>query len=191
MKVKRPLVNPTAKDIHEYVSEETPNSATSETQNTKRGARKPKSDQLDFRINKRSENFKQLFSSFRFLSLRRLDVLEASPFWKNLAIPMLVVSNFVIIFLLLVGGIFVFDSISPTLQLFYDPVEQTWFTNQGIDKSFIFIIGIFIIGLFLLEFRLVKYVFKTDRRLALTLSWIISYLNILFIIAIGQIYSLN
>ncbi|MCA9381411.1 hypothetical protein KC678_04045 [Candidatus Dojkabacteria bacterium] len=131
----------------------------------------------------------QYFSSIRGQVKRRLDYVEVAQFWKNPGIPFMIVSFAFNLSLLLFGGIIVFGKLPPKLQLFYNPVEQTWSPENKVIP--VFIIPIILICLYLLQYRFLKVIFKTDRRLAIVISWLMTLLNTFLLIGITQIYSLN
>jgi hypothetical protein len=54
----------------------------------------------------------------------------------------------------------------------------------------VFILPIFLAIFLTLQYRFVKDIFRNDRRLAKMIAWLISFLNILLLIAIIQIYRL-
>lgn len=144
-------------------------------------------DQLDFGITPKRITLKQRFGFLRMYFERRQEILEISMLWKNPSLPFNIVSVIFVIGLLFVGGIFEFDNIPLKIPLFYDHVEKSW---EQTDKSTLFIMGIVLLLTEGLLINLIIKIFKSDRRLALTLSWVITFINVLIIIAALQIYSL-
>lgn len=144
-------------------------------------------DQLEFGITPKRITFKQRLSYLRMYFERRQEILEISMLWKNPSLPFNIVSVIFVIGLLFVGGIFEFDNIPLKIPLFYDHVEKSW---EQTDKSTLFILGIVLLLTEALLINLIIKIFKSDRRLALTLSWVITFINVLIIIASLQIYSL-
>lgn len=134
-----------------------------------------------------SSRLSRLLSGIRHNLRKRRDELEISLVWKSIAIPLAITTWFVNIFLVVIGGIVYFEKLPPTVPLIYDSLNNRW---EQVDKSVIFLFMLFI-GL--AEFVLIQYVFsifKFDKRLALTFSWIIVFLNAMLLIAILQIFSL-
>lgn len=144
-------------------------------------------DQLEFGITPKRITFKQRMSFFKMYFERRQEILEISMLWKNPSVPFNIVSVIFVIGLLFVGGIFEFDNIPLKIPLFYNHVEKSW---EQTDKSTLFIMGIILLLTEGFLINLIIKIFKSDRRLALTLSWVITFINVLIIIASLQIYSL-
>lgn len=144
-------------------------------------------DQLEFGILPKKPTFDQRVSFFKMYFERRQELLEISMLWKNPSLPFNIVSVIFVIGLLFIGGIFEFDKIPLKIPLFYNHVEKSW---EQTDKSTVFIMGIILLITEGFLINLIIKIFKTDRRLALTLSWVITFINVLIIIAALQIYSL-
>lgn len=144
-------------------------------------------EQLVFPITPRRVTFEQRLQFIRMYFERRQELLEVSMLWKNPSLPFNIVSVIFVIGLLFVGGIFEFDKIPSKIPLFYNHVEKSW---EQADKSAIFIIGTVLLAAEGLLINLIIKIFRSDRRLALTLSWVITFINVLIIVAALQIYSL-
>lgn len=144
-------------------------------------------EQLVFPITPRRVTLEQRLQFIRMYFERRQELLEVSMLWKNPSLPFNIVSVIFVIGLLFVGGIFEFDKIPSKIPLFYNHVEKSW---EQADKSAIFIIGTVLLAAEGLLINLIIKIFRSDRRLALTLSWVITFINVLIIVAALQIYSL-
>ena len=147
----------------------------------------PLADQLEFSITPKKVTFKQRFEFFKVYFERRQELLEISMMWKNPALPFTIISLISVIGLLFFGGIFEFDKIPLKIPLFYNHVQKSW---EQADKSTMFIIGIILLVTESILINIITKIFKSDRRLALTISWMITFINVLIIIATLQIYTL-
>lgn len=144
-------------------------------------------DQLNFEITPKKPSIKQRFYFLKYYLKKRQEILEISVIWKNPAFPFNLVSLVFISMLIFIGGILEFDRIPAKVPVFYNHLEKTW---EQTDKSTIFILGLVILATEGILINLLIKIFNKDRRLALTLSWIITFVNVLILIAILQIYSL-
>ncbi len=181
MKIQRPLMNPSAEDEQVYYdngfNKIEPKAIEPEVSK----------DQLQFKIDSRRVTFEQRLNSLKMFIRKRQEVLEISILWKNPGLPFAIVTLSFIVLLLIIGGIFEFDKIPLKIPFYYNSIDKHW---EQIDKSIIFLIGF---GLLIIEgftASLVSKIFKTDRRLALVLCWMLTFLNLLILIGILQIYSL-
>ena len=144
-------------------------------------------EQLVFPITPRKVTFEQRIQFLKLYFERRQELLEVSMLWKNPALPFNIISVVFVTGILFIGGIIEFDRIPLKIPLFYNHVEKSW---EQADKSAIFIMGILLLIIEGVLINLIIKIFKSDRRLALTLSWVITFINVLIIIAALQIYSL-
>lgn len=144
-------------------------------------------DQLQFNITPKKPTLKQRLQFIKLYLDRRQELLEISTLWKNPSLPFNIVSVIFVLGLLFVGGIFEFDRIPLKIPIFYNHVEKSW---EQADKSTLFIMGIVVLFTEIALINLIIKIFKSDRRLALTLSWVVTFINVLIIVAALQIYSL-
>lgn len=179
MKINRPLVNPTPRDFQ---------NDTEEGQGKETETYKNK-EQISLGIDTGQSKIKQMASSLKQNLNRRSELVEVSKFWKSPAIPFMMVSSVFNALLLLVGGVLLFGKLPSEIQLFYNPVDQNW--NPESKIIHVIILPVVLLIAFIFLYRLLKYVFILDRRLALTIAWVITFINILLLVAIGQIYQLN
>lgn len=177
MNIKRPLVNPIPRDVDAKIKD------------SNEQAEYKSKDQLSFAVDNRKIKSKQQISTIKHKLKRRLEFIEVSQLWRNPGVSFMIVTGVFNTLTLLIGGILVFSKLPPKLQLLYDPIEETWFRDQ--DKSIVIIMPIFLAGLTVIQFKLISTVFKGDRRLGITLSWLLTFLNVFLLIAISQIYRLN
>jgi len=143
--------------------------------------------QLRFDITDKRTQANQLYSGIKHFLKKRRDIVEISQIWKSAALPFAIVSSIANILILFIGGIFNFDRFGPQIRIFYDALNQV---PVMVDKVFLFIIPIVLTIFFVIQIRLISRIFRQDRNLAKTIAWIITFLNILFMLAIDQIYSL-
>lgn len=144
-------------------------------------------DQLIFEITPKKPSLQDRLEFIRVYFERRQELLEISMLWKNPALPFMIVSLIAIAGILFIGGIFEFDRIPLSIPVFYNHVEKSW---EQSDKSIIFIAGIVIVLIEGFLLNVITKIFRSDRRFALTLSWMVTFINALILIAALQIYAL-
>ncbi len=176
MKINRPLINPTPEELDERLNTEAQWNNYSVPDS-----------QLQFETDDKLKQFKQFWGSLKSRLKRRNDFLEVSPLWKHASIPFSIVTFLFNIFLFIYIIVFKFGDIGPRIPFFYNAVDQTW---EQIDKSIILIFPIFLLAVFVIQIRLLIIVFRQDRRLTLTIGWILTFVNILLFITMSQIYYL-
>lgn len=173
MKIQRPLINPVPEDFIEKDYEKLDES----------GANIDYKNQLKLSV-KEPAKIESGIASLRYRIKRRTEELEISMIWKSLAIPFAIVST-IFNFILVVGGsIVLFNKISPTIPFTYDYINSK---AVDADKSVIFIFSIILLTIEILVINLAIKIFRTDRRLALAICWILGYLNIMLLISTVQI----
>ncbi len=144
-------------------------------------------EQLKFNVDNTQSKFQQLVSTTKQRLKHRLDVIEVAQFWKNPSVPFMIVSFITNILILLFGGIVVFDKLPPEIQLFYNPVEETW---QPENKAIhVIVVPFLLLTMFLIQYRFIRMIFRNDRRLGITISWIMTLMNVFLLVAISQILS--
>jgi hypothetical protein len=174
MGIKRPLVNP-------LPSENTDNITLGKVY-------RPSRDQMHLPIEHKETALQSFFKNTKVKIKQRLEYIDVEQIWKSPAIPLMIVTSIFNFLIWFVGGIFAFNQLPQEIQFTYDVVQQTWIRE---DKFIVIVIApILYLIAFLIQLKLIDSVFKKDRRLALAISWIITLLNLLLLIAIGQIYSL-
>ncbi len=145
------------------------------------------SDQLVMDIDTKYTKLKQFLNNFKSFIKRRNDILEVSQVWKNPSFPFAIISSTFTILTFFFVGIFRFDKINPEIPIIYDSVENKWIAA---DKSVMFIFPIILAGIEIIIINFCFRIFRTDRRLAFTISWILTFLNALLLIALAQIQAL-
>lgn len=184
MNIQRPLTNPVARDIRQPLPVEQQSNLPTYNTNSQKTH-----EQLEMNINSREDSAKQFIGGVKTMVRKKLDILEINPIWKDPSLPFMMISFFFNIVLLFVGGLIFYNKLPPTLQLFYDIVEGTW---QSQEKYWhVIIIPIFLFVIMFLQYRFLKFTFIHDKRLSITVSWLMTLLNVMLMIAIAQIYSLN
>ncbi len=178
MKLNRPLQNP---DPEDYKAELTVEDAVEEQ------PIEISKDQISLDLDNKTTKLKQFFNGLRTIFRKRNDLIEVSQIWKTPAFPFAIVSSVINFLFFLYVAIFRFNDVPPTVPVFYNSVNKNW--NQ-VDKSLIFI---FPITLAIASFIIIQFssiIFRKDRRLALTMIWIHTYLNLMLFVAILQIFNL-
>jgi hypothetical protein len=118
---------------------------------------------------------------------KRATVMEFSSMWRNPAIPFALTSMVLTALIIIVGGIIVFNNIPPRIPFFYNSGTNHW---EQFDKAFLVFLPV---GLLAIQMIILNYAIKLfhhDRKLSISISWVIVFLNILLLIAVGQIYTL-
>lgn len=174
MGIKRPLVNPL------------PIENTDEVVIGK--VHRPSREQMQLPIESKETKFQAFVADLKYKFRKRMEYIEVEQIWRSPAIPFMIVStvfNFLIWFL---GGLFIFNQLPQEMQFTFDSVLQTWVRE---DRFIVVTLSpIIYLAVFLIQFRFVNSIFKRDRRLALSIAWVSTILNLLLLIALGQIYSL-
>jgi hypothetical protein len=185
MKIDRPLINPSPYEGFEDYKNEDIDQVDFDEPVVEPTVHSE--DQLNLNIDTPKVSLMQRLNSFRMYLEKRNQLLEISALWKSPALPFTIVSTIFNLLLLISGTILLFEKIPPQVPIFYNSIDKRW---EQVDKTgIIFISGFLVIVETLIIYFIMK-TFKSDKRLALTVSWMVFILNILILIAIIQIYSL-
>ena len=179
MKINRPLVNPTIEDFENAIPEQVPEESEFNTQTSP--------DQLDLNIGSSGEVLQQRISSWKMTFEKRQQFLDISIVWKSPAIPFALVSMLINALLLILGTIIFFNKIPLKIPFFYNSIDKHW---EQADKTILFIIGILVTSAEAFAIYLTTKIFNSDKRLAITIGWVLTILNVFFLIAILQIRTL-
>lgn len=179
MKIDRPLMNPLPKEVVDEGINQTNQVVPSS---------RPK-DQMGLNIDNRETKLRQIFGTLKSKLKKRADYIEVSPFWKNPAYSFMIISSLSNILILLIGGILKYNDLPQEMQLFYNSVDGAWISEK--TSVHVIVIPVLLICLLLIQFRFVKAIFKSDRKLSSAIAWIMTILNIFLMIAVSEIYQLN
>lgn len=177
MKIKRPLVNPKPDDYIETPAEQQSNKSI-DTENL---------SQLNLNVDTRKDTIHQWFNSTKMRIKKQNELYEMSFLWKNPALSLALTTLILDMIIMIGGGIIKFNSIPPKIPFFYNSIDKHW---DSIDKSVVFVFPLFV---FITEAMVLNFnsqIFRHDKRLSLTIYWILTLLNILLLIIVGQIYTL-
>ncbi len=177
MKIKRPLVNPKPDDYTE--------NTTQQESFTLKDT--PAYSQLNLNVDTPRDKIQQWFNTSKMKIKKQNELYEISFLWKNPALSLALSTLIINIVIFIGGGIIKFSTIPPKIPFFYNSIDKHW---DQIDKSIIFIFPLFV---FLTEITILNFnnqIFKYDRRLSLTIYWIMTLLNVLLLVIAGQIYTL-
>jgi len=182
MKIKRPLINPEPEDlIQENILEE-------KNREEEALEKKDSKDQLVFNINSPKRTFVQRFSFLRMSLRKRNELFEISSIWKSPALAYSIVSMFSIALTLIFVIIFEFDNkIPPKIPFLYNSIEKHW---EQSDKSILVVILILLMFTEITIIGLNIRISPKDKRLGFTLNWVLTLINILFLMFIIQIHYL-
>lgn len=129
----------------------------------------------------------EFFSNLKYQLKRREAEIELMPFWRGLGMPFALVTT-VATFILMFGlGLLKFNSFGPQIPFYYNAIDGKW---EDANKSLLLFIPIVYVIVMSVALRLVYDIFRYDHRLSNIMSWVITAMNILIIVAVGQIYSL-
>ncbi|MEP7104116.1 MAG: hypothetical protein ABI721_05415 [Candidatus Dojkabacteria bacterium] len=182
MKIKRPLINPLPDFIEETIPEDQMEEESDELLSTYKDE-----DQIELDIESQRERMRQVYAGTKFLLKKRTELFEISGLWRTPALPFTMVTLIGIALLMLIGGIFSFNSIPPQIPFFYSFAEGTW--NQA-NKIIIFLFPIVLLAFESLIIYIITKIALFDKRLSATMCWMVTLLNILLLVAIAQIFFL-
>jgi len=147
----------------------------------------PEPDQLSFDLQPHYMGLRDWLVSLRSKATRREAELELIPFWRNFASAAAVISSICVAIFLFVSGLVLFGRLPPRIPFYYNSAEARW---EQADKVALLFVPVVLGMVSALALRFIYDVFAYDKRLALMLSWIMTLVNLLIVIASIQIYSL-
>lgn len=118
---------------------------------------------------------------------KRETAIEMQPFWRHFSGPIALVSGTVLPLLLTVIALVNIGKFPPKMPFIFDHTIGVW---QQADKSVFAIAPILLLVFNVIIIRLSLEVYEFDRRLAEVSNWLIVFINLLALIAAGQIFSL-
>lgn len=118
---------------------------------------------------------------------KRAEVMEFSSLWRNPAIPFALTTMVLTALIIIIGGIIVFNKIPPRIPFFYNSGNNHW---EQFDKAFLVFLPVLLLVIQMIILQYAIKLFHHDRKLSISISWVIVFLNILLLIAVGQIYTL-
>lgn len=186
MTMRRPLISPLPEDLINQPEQEVEEMSSPLLEAYPHETYRSE-DQIELQIDDSSTKVQQFFAGTKALIKQRTKYFEISGLWRDPSLPFTIVSMVFVAMILLIGGIFQFNSIPLQIPFIYNYSEGTW--NQA-DKAMIFIFPIFIIAIESTIIYFIMKLMKFDKRLAFTMCWVLTILNLLLLIAIGQIYFL-
>lgn len=178
MKIDRPLINPTPKQVAVKKLEIVEEPARREVH--------PQS-QLEMQIDTNQVKAKQFWHSWRDRIRRRNDFFELNQVWKSPAVPFVLTTFLVNMLIFIIVAATKFSDIGPEIPFFYDSVNSEW---VRIDKIALILLPIIYAMIFMILINFTLTIIKSDRKLALAISWIVTSVNILLLITYSQIYFL-
>ena len=143
-------------------------------------------DQLAFDVDSGTK-IAGMFAGVKMNLRKQNDFLEISQLWKSPAPSFALVSLITILGILIIGGIFKYNDLGPTIPLLYDSINKQFIAS---DKIFIFLSAIAVAILEAIIFRFIILISKDDRRLSIVMSWIVFFCNLMILIGIGQVYTI-
>jgi hypothetical protein len=176
----RPLINPKNDSFHEQQE----GSVKEDSQEVPQMPR----EQLGLKIDSPMRQARQRVGGARYKVRRRLELIETSAIWKTPAFPFAIVSSAFSLILMLSIIIFSYDDLPKKLPLIYNTTAETW--NQ-IDKTAVVFFAIFLFTIQFLVINMGFKIFRSDKRLSITVAWMLSFVNFLLLIAVIQVYSLS
>lgn len=149
--------------------------------------KQPSREQLPLDIGTREFGVSRWMNNVRTQANRREAELELMPFWKSLAAPFAMVSSVILVLAIFIAGITQFERIPPKIPFYFNSVDSRWEQADKIIVLF-FPLALGVVDAILL--RIIYAIFHFDKRLSIILSWMLTLLNLLIIVAIGQLYIL-
>ncbi len=144
-------------------------------------------DQLSLDLQAPQLGLWQWVGGLRNKANRRELELELIPFWRNFSSSFAVITSIGVVIFLVAAGFLLFSRLPPRIPFYYNSVEARW---EQADKIIVLFLPIGLGILDALCLRFIYDIFSYDRRLGVILSWILTMVNLLLIVASGQIYSL-
>lgn len=176
MKPERTLVNPT---IEDFQQEEFENEDPKEEIQVLNG-------QMHFDLG-HEHSPQQMIGATKMKIKKRAVILEFASLWRNPAVPFALTSIVMTPLILIAGGIIEFNKIPPRIPFYYNAVSNHW---EQFDKALVFLFPISLLIAEAFIMNLTINLFQHDKKLSISISWIVVFINILLLIAVGQIYTL-
>lgn len=127
------------------------------------------------------------WNNFKYRLKKREEEIELTPFWRGMSTPLAVVTSALFSFGVFIFGLLQFGSLPSKIPLYYSAADNKF---QQADKSIILFFPVVYGILMTVCLRMVYEVFRYDPRLSNILSWVVTIVNLLGLIAVGQIYNL-
>lgn len=178
MESDHPLTNPSAQAIDASIRPQQVNPTISKDLADK--------SQLELPTLKQSR-WLEMYLSFKYQLKRREVEIELMPFWRGLGMPFALVSTIAVFVIIFVFGLLKFNSFGTNIPFYYNAIDGKW---EDATKSIILFIPIVYIIVMSVSLRLVYDIFRYDHRLSNILSWVITVVNLLILVAVGQIFSI-
>jgi hypothetical protein len=176
MNEDKPLINPSIQDFeHELESEYLEDKVPVLKDQIQLGVGNPRLSPATF------------IKSIKFKVKKRAEIMEFSTLWRDPAIPFSITSAIATVIVILGGTILSFNEIPPKIPFLFNAASNRW---EQFDKSLMFVFPILLLAMELTVVHLAIKLFQHDKKLAISISWMIVFLNILLLIAIGQIFTL-
>lgn len=181
MKYESPLTNPDPKDFGQDESKDN-QSLDQVGYNTQKSPR-----QLSLGNAPILYRIKNYFTGTLHVLRRRNDMFQLDMIWKSPAIPFAIISALFISITTLAVTIIKFNDIPPQLRFFYNNIDKTWFQ---VDKSALIAYPLILIFIEILVIHFITVIFRTDKRFAKTLAWILTIVNTMILISLMQLFNL-
>jgi hypothetical protein len=175
MELSHPLQNPSLEDLEKHEKPE---------------LKVIKANRSQLRLNltkSRWDRWRQQAADIIARARRREAEVELTPYWRSMATPLSIVTGAFMVVGLFTLGALKFNQVGPTVPFLYDSNEARW---EEAEKLILLAVPIFLLliegGILWMVYR----IFLMDKRLSLMISWALTVINILVIIAAVEIYSL-
>lgn len=178
MEHDRPLINPSAQEVDRALH----------VKLQPRPVQKEQADKMQLELpTPEQPKIQEFFSGLKYQLKRREAEIELMPFWRGLGMPFALVTTVACFVIVFIFGLIKFNTFGPEIPFYYNAIDAKW---EHATKSIILFIPIVYIIIMTIALRLVYDIFRYDHRLSNILSWVITVVNILILVAVGQIYSL-
>jgi len=144
-------------------------------------------DQLPLPVYSNSSFLLALYKNLKHFLKKRNEQMEVSQLWKSPALPFALVTTITVFLFPVVTSILLFSKIPAKIPLIYNNFSFQW---EQSDKTMLFIFPTIILTVELFIIQGFVKTFFQDRRLSLGALWIITYINLLLLVAYVQIFRL-
>jgi hypothetical protein len=150
---------------------------------------KPKvpSRQLPLGVEAKWERLKRTLGTLRTKMRQRELELDLMPYWKDVAPALAIVTSLFLVIGSGFGGIALFGRLQPKIPFYYNAFTGYW---EQVDKAILLVLPVIFLVSQMVILRFAYEVHGFDSRLSKSINYILSLLNLLFMVGLAQIYIL-
>lgn len=143
--------------------------------------------QLPLRVGGRWDMITNRYRRFKAAISRRETEIELTPYWQELAPAIAIITTVFVVAGPAIAGLMFFSKIQPRIPFYYNAFTGYW---EQVDKSVLVLLPVLFFVLLTIILRFNYDVYRFDPRLSRVLNYILGMVNLLFLLALTQIYSL-